>query len=76
MGSAFRPDRHRRQTQNRLILGGFLVLAGVGGGLVWVIYGGSAAIAAVACLLVGAGLFGLLWILLTLLEMWTGRDDL
>lgn len=76
MGSSFRPDRHRQQTQKRLILGGFLVLAGVGGGLVWAMYGGSAAIAAVACLLAGAGLFGLLWILLTLLEIWTGRDDL
>jgi hypothetical protein len=30
---------------------------------------------AVLCLLVGAGLFGLLWLLLSLLEMWVNDDE-
>jgi hypothetical protein len=70
----FNPKRHHRQTQSRLALGGLLVLLGVGGGLVWWIYGGTAAVTAVACLLAGAGVFGLLWLILTLLELWVKED--
>ncbi|MGD8488470.1 MAG: hypothetical protein PVJ23_10100 [Anaerolineae bacterium] len=68
-------SQHRRQTQTRLIIGGLLILLIVGGGLVWAIYGRSAAVMAVLCLLVGAGLFGLLWLLLSLLEMWVNDDE-
>ena len=71
----FSPNRHRRQTQSRLVLGSLLILLGVGGGLVWWIYGGTAAVAAVACLLGGAGIFGLLWLILTLLELWVKEDE-
>jgi hypothetical protein len=71
----FSVDRHQRQTQNRLIIGGFLILLGVGGGLVWAFYGGTAAATAVACLLAAAGLFGLLWLILTLLELWVREDE-
>jgi hypothetical protein len=73
-GRSFSPDLHRRQTQNRLILGGFLLLVGIGGGLVWLLYGQSAAITAVACLFGAAGLFGVVWVILTLLELWV-RDE-
>ena len=48
---------------------------GVGGGLVWAIYGGSAAITALSCLLGAAGLVGLLWLILALLEMWVKEED-
>jgi hypothetical protein len=72
----FRPDRHRRQTQVRLIAGGLLILVIVGGGLVWALYGQAAAFAAVACLLAGAGVFGLLWGLLSLLERWVKDEEL
>jgi protein-S-isoprenylcysteine O-methyltransferase Ste14 len=71
----FSVDRHQRQTQNRLIIAGFLILLGVGGGLVWVFYGSTAAVTAVACLLAAAGLFGLLWLILTLLELWVKEDE-
>ena len=74
-GRGFNTARHRRQTQGRLIIGGGLVLVGVGGGLVWLIYGGSAAVTAVACLFVAFGLFGLLWVILSLLELWVREDD-
>jgi hypothetical protein len=52
-----------------------LILVGVGGGLVWLLYGRSAALTAVACLLTASGLFGLLWGLLTLLESWLKEKD-
>lgn len=71
----FNPDRHRRQTQARLIAGGLLILVIVGGGLVWVIYGQAAALTAVLCLLAGAGLFALLWGLLSLLERWVKDEE-
>jgi hypothetical protein len=67
-------DRHFRQTQSRLILGGFVILLVAGGGLVWLFYGRTAAITAVLCLAAFAGVFGVLWLILTLLERWA-RDD-
>lgn len=73
--SSFSSDRYRRQTQNRLILGGFLILVGVGGGLVWLLYGQSAALTAVACLFGAAGLFGVIWVILTLLELWVKEEE-
>ena len=72
---SFNTGRHRQQTQTRLVVGGLLVMLGVGGGLVWWFYGGTAAVTAVACLLGGAGIFGLLWLILTLLELWVKEDD-
>jgi hypothetical protein len=72
---SFSVSRHRQQTQVRLILVGLLILIVVGGGLVWAIYGQAAAITAVTCLLVVAGLFGLLWLLLSLLERWVKEDE-
>lgn len=48
---------------------------GVGGGLVWLIYGGSAAMTAIACLLAMFGLFGLLWVILSLLELWVKEEE-
>lgn len=72
---SFDPRRHWGQTQARLIVGGLAVLIIVGGGLVWLLYGGSAAITAVLCLLVAAGVLGVLWLLLTLLERWVKEEE-
>ena len=66
----FDPRRHWQQTQGRLIVAGLALLIIVGGGLVWLLYGNVAAFSAVACLLVAAGLVGLLWLILALLEKW------
>jgi ABC-type uncharacterized transport system permease subunit len=73
--SSFRPDQHRSQTESRLLVSGLLILMGVGGGLVWILYGGTAAVTAVVCLLGGVGILGLLWLILTLLELWVKRDE-
>jgi hypothetical protein len=67
-------DRHRQQTYSRLVWGGFAILLLVGGGLVWLFYGFSAAFTVIACLLMVIMLFGLLWLVLSLLELWV-RDD-
>jgi hypothetical protein len=72
---AFSPRRHWQQTQTRLIIGGMLILLLVGGGLVWVIYGRASATTAVACLLAVSGVFGLLWLILALLERWVKDDE-
>jgi ABC-type uncharacterized transport system permease subunit len=74
-GESFRPAHHRRQTQIRLVGAGLLVLLVVGGGLVWLLYGRSAAVTAVVCLLGGAGIFGLLWLILGLLELWVKEEE-
>jgi len=71
---AYSPDRHRRQTQARLFVAGFLILLGVGGGLVWLLYGRAAALTAIACLLSFLGLAGLLGLILWLLERWVGNE--
>jgi hypothetical protein len=67
--------RHRQQTQIRLIAGGLLILLIVGGGLVWLIYGLSAALTVGACLLGATAIMGLLWGILKVLEFWVQEDE-
>lgn len=71
----FHPDRHRRQTLTRLILGGLFILLTVGGGLAWALYGFTAAVTTAACVLGAVGLIGLLWLILTLLELWVREEE-
>ena len=70
----FNPRDHLAQTQTRLILGGFAILLVVGGGLIWLIYGLGAAITGVSCLLAFMALFGLLFGILKLMEVWTREE--
>jgi hypothetical protein len=70
----FDPRRHSQQTQERLILGGFLLLVVVGGGLILVIYGPVAAVSGLGCIGVGLGLFGLIWGFLRLLERLSNNE--
>ena len=72
---SFDPLRHMQQTQARLVVAGLALLILVGGGLVWLLYGDVAAISAVSCLLVAAGLVGLLWLILVVLEKWAKGGD-
>ena len=60
----------RRQEQRRLfwIVAIFLVV--VGGITIGLVYGPSAAVLGLGCLLAGAGILGLLWFILLLMERW------
>ena len=40
-----------------------------------VVYGWTTAGTGVICLVLGAGAFGLLWLILALIEHWLGRED-
>ncbi|MDH7484686.1 MAG: hypothetical protein QHJ81_00240 [Anaerolineae bacterium] len=66
--------RYRRQTEQRLAIAVVLCLLFVGGGLVALIYGSGAAVMAVSCLLFGCALFALLWLILTFMGWWAGRE--
>lgn len=63
----------RKRTDRDLALAVVIFLVGVGGTLIGAIYGGGALILGLTCLLAGAGLFGLVWLILTLIERWTGQ---
>ena len=63
---------HRQRTERDLILGGFAILFVVGGGLVWYFYGLEAALASWFCMGGAVALFGGLWLILKLMEIWSG----
>jgi hypothetical protein len=63
----------RRKTDRNLALAVVIFLVGVGGALIAFIYGGGAAALGIVCLLGGSGIFGLLWLILTLMERWAQR---
>jgi hypothetical protein len=65
--------KHHQKTERNLILGGFAVLFVVGGGLVWYLYGFGAALTSWACLGSGVALFGVLYLILKLIELWVTR---
>ena len=72
-GKPTNPRASRRRAQRRLlwIVIAFLV---VGGTLaIALVYGLPAAGLGLVCLLAGAGLLGLLWLILGLLQRWAGR---
>jgi hypothetical protein len=59
--------KYTRQTNNRLLAGGIIILFVVGDGLIYLFYGKNAAITGLICLI--AGLFPLIiiWIILSLM---------
>jgi hypothetical protein len=62
--------RERGRTERRLVVGGWLILALLGGGLVALYYGAGAAAVAVGVVALALGLGGLIWLLLSLLQRW------
>jgi fatty acid desaturase len=64
---------YRRKNDRNLAFAVVIFLVGVGGALIALIYGSSALILGLTCLLAGAGLFGLVWLILTLMERWAGE---
>jgi hypothetical protein len=70
---------HRERTDRNLLLGFFALLFVVGGGLIWLLYGGGAAALGIVCIALGAVLAGLvLFIMLALgwLSAWLDKRDL
>lgn len=66
--------RQQRNTLNRRLLWLVLfVLVVVGGALIALFYGAEAGLLSVACLLVGAGVIGFLWLVFTLFGKWVGE---
>ncbi len=66
--------RERGRLDRNLAWAVIIFLVGVGGTLIAVLYGTGPAMLGLVCLLGGASLFGLLWLILTLMERWS-RDD-
>jgi hypothetical protein len=64
----------RRTLDRNLAWAVIIFLVGVGGLLIALIYGAGPAVLGLSCLLGGAALFGLLWLILTLLQRWAGGD--
>lgn len=66
-------DHYLRSTEARLVLGFFVLLYVVGGGLIWLLYGSGAALLAGLCMTGGLLLFALLYGLVTLLGRLVGE---
>ncbi len=64
----------RRRLDRNLAWAVIIFLVGVGGLLIALIYGAGPAALGISCLLGGAGLFGLVWLILTLMERWAKED--
>jgi len=62
----------RERTALMLIIGTLII---VGGGLIWWILGPASLIGALPCLLGGAGVIIVIWLLLTGLAWWRNRQD-
>ena len=62
--------RYRRETERKLAIAVVLFLLLVGSGLITLIYQPVAGIIGFGCLLIGVGIIGLLWVLLTFIERW------
>jgi hypothetical protein len=71
--------RHRTDTDRNMLLGFFALLFIVGGGLIWLFYGGGAAAFGLACIAAGAMLTGLVLLImfgLQWLSDWLEKRDL
>ncbi len=59
---------YRRQTERRLVIAVILALALIGSVVIGLVYGWPAVFTGLLCLLPGAGVFLLLWIVLSVVE--------
>jgi hypothetical protein len=66
---------YQRSTERRLIVGFILLLVVVGDGLIYLIYGPSAAVSGLICIAAGLSVLGLLGIVLWLLDRLSRRLD-
>jgi hypothetical protein len=64
----------QRREDRRLVLVIALFLVIVGGIAIGIVYGWSVAGTGALCLAAGATIFGSLWLILSLVERWVGRE--
>jgi len=64
----------RRREDRRLVFVIMAFLVVVGGLAIGVVYGWGTAGTGVICLVVGAAVFGFLWLILSLIERWLGHE--
>jgi len=69
----FDPARFVRSTEGQLVIGFFVILYVVGGGLIWYFYGLGGAIAGWLCITGGLIFFFLLYGLVSLAGWWANR---
>ncbi|MGB8648666.1 MAG: hypothetical protein WCF84_25740 [Anaerolineae bacterium] len=61
-----------RQLERELIIGGLVIGTAIGVGLIWLIWGPSAALTALACFALFGGLILVVWLFLVLVT-WLGN---
>ncbi len=71
--SGFDPFRFARSLEGQLVIGFFLVLYLVGGGLIWLFYGKTAALLGIICMTGGLFFFLLLYAIVWLIGWWAGE---
>ena len=64
----------RRREDRRLVVVVMAFLVFVGGVAIGIVYGWQTAVLGAVCLLGGATVIGLLWLILSLVERWAGRE--
>jgi hypothetical protein len=65
--------RFQKSIEARLVIGFFILLYGVGGGLIWIFYGRGGAILAMLCMTGGLLFFLLLYAIVWLMGKWAGE---
>jgi len=71
---AFDPRRFARSTEGQLVIAFFLLLYGLGGGLIWFFYGQGAALLGLGCITGGLLFFLMLYGIMVLIGRWAGED--
>lgn len=71
--SSFDARRFARSTEARLVMAFFVLLYGVGGGLIWFFYGQGAAILGLACITGGLFFFLFLYAIMSVIGYWAGE---
>jgi hypothetical protein len=67
-------ELHRR-TQRNLIIGGFIILFTVGGGLVFLFYGAEAMVGSWLCMGGAVAVLGVFYLIFKVLEAWSKSGD-
>ena len=70
----FDPVRFARSTEGQLVIGFFLLLYFVGGGLIWYFYGPGGALLGWVCITGGLLFFLLLYAIVSLIGWWANRE--